>query len=180
MKEKTKGFICGVIASVLVLSLSGAAFAVAQTISVSPINIMVNGQEFKPKDANGGDVPVFVYNGTTYAPLRALAESFGLEVGYDPALNMATVNQPSAGTPTGQPPVQPAVSAPMPTPSTPAPVPSPAPAPGPAPSNVRKVYITKTGKRYHYDPSCNGGTYYESTLDEALRLGLTPCNKCVN
>lgn len=42
----------------------------------------------------------------------------------------------------------------------------------------RTVYITPTGKRYHYDGSCNGGTYIESTLDEALSLGLTPCKKC--
>lgn len=41
------------------------------------------------------------------------------------------------------------------------------------------VYITKTGKRYHYDNHCNGGTYYKSTLAEAKRLGLTPCEKCV-
>lgn len=44
----------------------------------------------------------------------------------------------------------------------------------------RTVYITPTGKRYHYDGNCNGGTYIESTLDEVNRLNLTPCNKCVN
>lgn len=42
-----------------------------------------------------------------------------------------------------------------------------------------QIYITRTGKRYHYDNSCNGGTYFESTLEEAERKGLTPCNKCV-
>ncbi len=40
------------------------------------------------------------------------------------------------------------------------------------------VYITKTGKRWHRDSHCNGGTYYESTLDAAKRRGLTPCKKC--
>lgn len=44
---------------------------------------------------------------------------------------------------------------------------------------VQTVYITKTGSHYHYDPNCNGGTYYESTLEEATNLGLTPCAKCV-
>lgn len=44
--------------------------------------------------------------------------------------------------------------------------------------NSRTVYITPTGKRYHYDNNCNGGTYIESTLDKALSLGLTPCKKC--
>ena len=43
----------------------------------------------------------------------------------------------------------------------------------------RTVYVTKTGKRYHYDDSCNGGTYIASTLSEALSRGLTPCQKCI-
>ena len=46
-------------------------------------------------------------------------------------------------------------------------------------SNSVKIYITPTGKRYHYDSKCNGGTYNESTLDKAKELGLTPCSKCV-
>lgn len=44
----------------------------------------------------------------------------------------------------------------------------------------RTVYVTKTGKRYHYDGNCNGGKYYASTLNEAKSRGLTPCNKCVH
>jgi len=47
------------------------------------------------------------------------------------------------------------------------------------PTTNRTVYITPTGKRYHYDGNCNGGTYIKSTLENALRLGLTPCGKCV-
>lgn len=42
------------------------------------------------------------------------------------------------------------------------------------------IYVTPTGKRYHYDSSCNGGTYIESTLAAALGRGLTPCQKCVD
>lgn len=41
------------------------------------------------------------------------------------------------------------------------------------------IYITEYGKRYHYNNRCNDGTYYESTLEEALSLKLTPCKKCV-
>lgn len=37
---------------------------------------------------------MFTYNGTTYAPLRALAEAYGLEVGYDNQRNIATVSSP--------------------------------------------------------------------------------------
>lgn len=41
-----------------------------------------------------------------------------------------------------------------------------------------EVYITPTGKKYHYDNSCNGGTYILSTLEAAQSKGLTPCKKC--
>lgn len=69
---------------------------------------------------------------------------------------------------------------------TPASVPQPstktettAQASQPAMQNERKVYRTKTGKRYHYDSHCNGGDYYEVTLSDAQNAGLTPCQKCV-
>lgn len=93
MKKQIPSFAAGVLTMALVSSLGIGALAVsaAMTITVDPINVQVNGQVFQPKDVNGQDVPVFVYNGTTYAPLRALAEAYGLEVGYDAGTNMATV-----------------------------------------------------------------------------------------
>lgn len=41
------------------------------------------------------------------------------------------------------------------------------------------IYVTKTGKKYHFSGTCNGGTYYEATLAEAMGRGLEPCDKCV-
>lgn len=74
------------------LALSSFAAGTLVSINVDPsIKILVNGQEFNPKDVNGNDVMTFTYNGTTYAPLRALAEAYGLEVGYDSEKKMATV-----------------------------------------------------------------------------------------
>lgn len=98
MKERAKGFIAGIIVCVFAFSLIGGALAASQAISIDQIKVMVNGEEFKPKDVNGNDVLVFAYNGTTYAPVRALAEAFGLVVGYDSASNMATVDKPSSST----------------------------------------------------------------------------------
>ena len=43
----------------------------------------------------------------------------------------------------------------------------------------QKIYVTKTGSHYHFSDTCNGGTYYEATLAEAMGRGLTPCDKCV-
>lgn len=41
------------------------------------------------------------------------------------------------------------------------------------------VYYTKTGERYHYANPCGRGKYYPTTLSEAKKMGLTPCQKCV-
>lgn len=47
------------------------------------------------------------------------------------------------------------------------------------PNGSQIVYVTPTGKRYHYDSTCNGGRYTRTTLEDAQRRGLTPCQKCV-
>jgi len=45
--------------------------------------------------------------------------------------------------------------------------------------NSRTVYVTETGKKYHYANPCGRGTYYPCTLAEAQARGLEPCGKCV-
>lgn len=45
--------------------------------------------------------------------------------------------------------------------------------------NSRTVYVTKTGKKYHYANPCGRGTYSPCTLAEAQARGLEPCGKCV-
>lgn len=99
--KKFPSFLAGVLTTAIIGSLSISALAASgiMTISVNPINIQVNGETFSPTDVNGKSVPVFAYNGTTYAPLRALAEAYGLEVGYDATTNMATVNNPTTTNP---------------------------------------------------------------------------------
>ncbi len=47
------------------------------------------------------------------------------------------------------------------------------------PEAEQPIFITKTGKKYHYDDHCNGGTYWEAPLATALGFGLEPCDKCV-
>ena len=98
MKQKLPGFLAGVLVTTLVGTLTVTALAASGklTIDVYPINIQVNGTTFQPTDVNGNTVPVFTYNGTTYAPLRALANACGLGVGYDAEKNMATVDEKTA------------------------------------------------------------------------------------
>lgn len=45
-------------------------------------------------------------------------------------------------------------------------------------NEIRTVYYTETGSKYHYDSQCGRGTYYPCTIDEAIGMGLEPCKKC--
>ena len=47
------------------------------------------------------------------------------------------------------------------------------------PAERRPIYITASGEHYHYNSTCNGGTYWEAPLASAKGMGLTPCDKCV-
>lgn len=98
MKKHIPGSLAGVLVTTAVFGTTVTALAATGTISleVTPVNIKVNGEVFQPKDVNGDDVMVFAYNGTTYAPLRALAEAYGLQVGWDQASGTATVVDPDA------------------------------------------------------------------------------------
>ena len=95
MKKRFLSFAAGALTALLISATTVTALAAsgAIRIEVSPISVLVDGEVFQPKDAKGNDVMVFTYNGTTYAPLRALAEAYGLEVGYDGERNIATVSK---------------------------------------------------------------------------------------
>lgn len=46
-------------------------------------------------------------------------------------------------------------------------------------ASSQRVYITETGTKYHYNSKCGNGDYYSVPLEEAVALGLKPCEKCV-
>ena len=91
MKERSRGFISGVLASVITLSLIGTASATIGprniTADYSDIKITLNGTEITPTDANGTMVEPFAVNGTTYLPVRAVANALGIDVQWDGATN---------------------------------------------------------------------------------------------
>ncbi len=93
-KDRIKGFGAGLLAAVLLLGLGGTALA-SRSIQVDDgIAVTVNGVPFTPKDATGKEVPLFAYNGTTYAPVRAFAQAAGLSVDYDSATRTARIETP--------------------------------------------------------------------------------------
>lgn len=91
-KNFFSGFGAGILTTALVIGLGVSAFAASRPITVDDnIRVTINGAVFSPKDNNGKDVPLFSYNGTTYAPVRAICEAAGLEVEYDSATYTAVL-----------------------------------------------------------------------------------------
>ncbi len=85
MKERIQGVISGLLIGVLCTSSIVWAKNAVETIEVSydNIRIFMDGEEVQPKDANGQTVEPFIYNGTTYLPVRAVGTAVGKEVSWD-------------------------------------------------------------------------------------------------
>jgi type 1 fimbria pilin len=80
-----KGFVAGML---VMLLLSGATvFAASRTQSINitfnGIRLVVNGELVTPRDGAGNVVEPFIWNGTTYLPVRAVASALGQEVDWD-------------------------------------------------------------------------------------------------
>lgn len=78
------------IVSALVFCLTVTTFAFAASnitknirVNYAGIKLNVNGTEVTPKDANGATVEPFIYNGTTYLPVRAVGTALGQQVSWD-------------------------------------------------------------------------------------------------
>ncbi len=95
-KNLLKGFVAGVLTACLAFGLAYSAGADREIRVSENIKLTLNGQTFIPRDANGNPMPVFVYNGTTFLPMRALCEAIGLDVRYDAATRTAAISEPDA------------------------------------------------------------------------------------
>lgn len=84
--KKASYFLFGVITTLLLVNMVVPALAIGleKLISVSTgVNIYADGVKLDPKDANGNPVDVFIYNGTTYLPVRAVSDALGVPVQWD-------------------------------------------------------------------------------------------------
>ena len=86
MKKFAKGLIAaGVACTVLAGGAAVMADDLSRNINVvyNNIKLYIDGAEIVPKDAKGNPVEPFIYNGTTYLPVRAVGEALGKEVIWD-------------------------------------------------------------------------------------------------
>ena len=86
--RKYKQFIVGLIVGAMLFS-TVTVFAGTQTIEAffNDIKISVNGNAVELEDANGNPIEPFIYESTTYLPVRAIAEALGMEVKYNETTN---------------------------------------------------------------------------------------------
>ena len=104
MKERQKlgYFITGFLVAIMISTLVSPTFAalINKTIQVSTgVNLYLDDNKFIPKDVNGNQVPVFVYNGTTYLPARAISEAVGKPVQWEGATSSVYIGKHSSKEP---------------------------------------------------------------------------------
>lgn len=87
LNDKIKGAVAGLLIGTTLTT--GLAFAKngieAIQAEYSDIKIYMDGILLSPKDANGKTVEPFIYDGTTYLPVRAVGEAIGKQVSWDGA-----------------------------------------------------------------------------------------------
>ena len=85
MKKRLQGVSAGILIGAMLTS--GVVFAkqVTEKISViyDNIKILIDGKEYQPTNAKGETVEPFIYEGTTYLPVRAIANAFDKEVDWE-------------------------------------------------------------------------------------------------
>jgi fumarate reductase flavoprotein subunit len=71
------------LAVVMVMGTVALAAGTEKSITVTPMDLNVNGYAVTPTKSNGEAAEVFAYDGATYAPIRYIAELLGIDVEWD-------------------------------------------------------------------------------------------------
>lgn len=89
LKGKKSRVIAAVVAVMLILGVTAFAKQATETISVmyDNIKILIDGVEYTATDANGNVIEPFIYNGTTYLPVRGIANAFDKDVSWEPQIS---------------------------------------------------------------------------------------------
>lgn len=91
------------VALVAVVALTPVAFgqSIQKNIQVAfnGIKVYLNDDQLILKDAQGSTVQPFIYNGTTYLPIRAISQALGKDVSWDGKTNSVFIGEHNSTTP---------------------------------------------------------------------------------
>lgn len=89
-----KSFFINLLFFILMFSLTSLASNYSENITryYADIKIKLNGQEIIARDESGTIVEPFIVNGTTYLPVRAIANALNLDVSFDSTTNTVLLN----------------------------------------------------------------------------------------
>lgn len=95
LNDKIKGILIGLLIGSIFTSSTIFAKTGSEWIEAlySNIKIYVDGVKVEPKDANGTAVEPFIYNGTTYLPVRAVGQAIGKQVNWDGATQSVWIGE---------------------------------------------------------------------------------------
>lgn len=102
---KRKLMLTGLIAAVSAFSMSIGAIAATNLEEISAylnkgITIKLKGQTWTPKDSDGNTLHPITYNGSTYLPVRAVGEAFGVKIGWNDETQTVFLGEDIARQPT--------------------------------------------------------------------------------
>ena len=88
MKMFSKKMLVFVLAAIAIMAITVTVAAQTRNRNVTALmnyelTIRLDGEALTLRDVNGNEVQPLTYDGTTYLPLRALAEILGLDIGWD-------------------------------------------------------------------------------------------------
>lgn len=92
-------FMTGMVTMLLLVCITGSALAtsgkVTKELEYRNISVTLDGEKLDLRDAKGNAVEPFMFEGTNYLPVRALAESLGLSVSWDGANATVVLTSPA-------------------------------------------------------------------------------------
>jgi len=159
----------------LVFVSPGFAESAKRNIDVvyTNVQLVINGRIIVPKDVTGAVVEPFIYEGTTYLPVRAVSEALGKTVEWDSDTRTVYVSG-------GQEAKNPAQEQPRQQTAQTQQTPSTATATNVSTESAQTtVFVSSSSKLIHTVFNCSGmKNYREMTLAEAREISSSYCSKC--
>lgn len=99
MKEKIKGVLIGMVLGATLLTTAYATMGtVTKELLYNNIKISIDGSNIDPTDVNGNYVEPFIIDGTTYLPVRGIANALGFDVDWNGESNTVVIKNKEVDT----------------------------------------------------------------------------------